>query len=186
MGRHRTVFTYEDYKLLPEDGYRWEVLDGELVREPAPRPLHQIVADNLLVLLRPFVLEHNLGMVISSPLDVILSAENVLQPDLVFIPQDRLNIITDDNVRGTPALAVEVLSPTTTRRDRALKRRIYERFGVQEYWIVDPQAREIEVLTLTETGYVSHTVGRGNTVTSPLFPGLSVDVAQVCRNPVSY
>lgn len=187
MGKHRTVFTYEDYKLLPEDGHRWEILDGDLVREPAPRPFHQIIADSLLVLLRQFVVERGFGLVISSPLDVVLSEENVLQPDIVFIPKDRWAIVTEENLWGAPALAVEVLSPATTHRDRAVKRKIYERFGVEEYWIVDPERKEIEVLSRTEAGYARRDLLReGDALTSPLFPGLSLPLTQIFWNPLSY
>lgn len=186
MERNRTVFTYEDFKRLPEDTHGWEVLEGELVHEPSPRPFHQIVAGNLFALLQPFALEHRLGHVIAA-VDVVLSETNVLEPDLVFIPKERVGIITEVNVRGAPALVVEVLSPTTTRRDRDVKRKIYERFGVQEYWIVDPQARTVEVMTLNEEGYVSRGVlAQGHVLTSPLFPGLSLEVSGVFHDPFSY
>lgn len=187
MERRRTVFTYEDYKLLPEDGSRWEVLDGDLVREPAPRPFHQIVGDNLFHLMYAHVRSHGLGIVISSPLDVVLSEENVVQPEFVFIPTDRFNIVTEDNVSGAPALAVEVLSPSTRHRDRVVKRKIYERFGVREYWIVDPERKTIEVLALADEGYaVCGTFTEKDVLRSPLFPGLSIEVRQFFHNPLFY
>lgn len=186
MARQRTLFTYEGFKRLPEDTRGWEVLEGELVHEPSPRPFHQIVAGNLFRLLSSFALDHRLGHVIAA-VDVVLSETNVLEPDLVFIPKERVDIITEVNVWGAPALAVEVLSPTTTRRDRDVKRGIYERFGVQEYWIADPRARTVEVLALAAGGYVSRGVFRQDQVlTSPLFPGLQLAPADVFRDPFAY
>lgn len=187
MARQRTVFTYDDYRRLPDDGRRWEVLDGCLVHEPAPRPLHQVVISNILWLLESAVRQNNLGMVLTAPLDVVLSEENVVQPDIVFIPSDRLGIIGEENVRGAPALVIEVLSPSTLRRDRAVKRGIYERFGVREYWVVDPGHRRIERLVLAEQGYGDPAVlSAGDVLASPLFPGLAADVHQVFDSPLTY
>lgn len=189
MVAHRTVFTYEDYRQLPEDGYRWEVLEGCLVREPAPRPLHQFVVRNIFWLLESIARQDDLGAVLTSPLDVVLSEENVVQPDVVFIPHNRMEIIGEENVRGAPALVVEILSPSTFGRDRAVKREIYERFGVREYWIVDPGQRRIERLALIEQGRgygAPQVLGAGDVMTSPLFPGLAIDVRQVFDNPLTY
>ncbi len=187
MGRHRTVFTYDDYKLLPEDGCRWEVLDGDLVRQPAPRPFHQIVVMNLAGLLRAFALGHGLGHVLTAPLDVVLSRENVVQPDIIFIGREQMDVITEENISGAPALVVEVLSPATSTRDREVKRKIYERFGVREYWMVDPHARTVAILALAEEGYVSRGVfAPGQHFSSPLLPGLTVRVADLFHDPFSY
>lgn len=187
MPERRTVYTYEDYRRLPEDGCRWEVLDGELLREPAPRPLHQIVVANLLDVLRPHTRHHNLGIVLDSPLDVVLSDENVAQPDIVFIPRDRWDIIGEENVRGAPALVVEVLSLSTLHRDRDKKRSIYERFGVQEYWIVDPWEKRLMRLVLTAYGYGDPEILKhGDVLTTPLLPGLGIEIRQVFDNPLTY
>lgn len=187
MAARRTVYTYEDYCRLPDDGYRYEILDGELIREPAPRPLHQIVIKNLLVLLDAATSRDNLGIVLTSPLDVLLSEENLVQPDLVFIPRDRWDLITEANVQGAPALVIEVLSLQSVSRDRERKRRVYERFGVQEYWIVDPWERRIERLVLGEGGFGDPEVlGEGDTLITPLLPGLRFDVRRVFDNPLSF
>lgn len=187
MGAHRSVFTYADYKELPEDGYRYEILNGDLVREPSPRPMHQIISGNLFATLRQFALEHRLGLVLDAPVDVVLSEVNVLEPDLIFIPRDETALLTEENIAGAPTLVVEILSPSTRKRDLTVKRRIYESFRVKEYWLVDPDSRTINVLALTETGYVSKgALTTGDTLTSPLFPGLAIDVADVFRNPFLY
>ncbi len=187
MAVRRPGFTYEDYRRLPEDGYRYEILDGELVREPAPRPLHQIVVKNLLLLLDGAASRESLGIVLCAPLDVILSDENLVQPDIVFIPRGRWATITDENVRGAPTLVVEVLSPSSRNRDRVRKLRIYERFGVQEYWIVDPEKRCVERMVLTDQGYGAPSVlFAGDVLTTPLLPELAIDIRQVFQNPLTY
>lgn len=183
----RVAFTYEDYKQLPDDGYRYEILDGDMVREPAPRPAHQMISGNLFAILRQFALEHRMGLVFNAPVDVVLSQVNVLEPDLIFISRDEMAVLTEENVAGAPTLVAEILSPSTRQRDRTIKRKIYERFGVKEYWIVDPDDRTIEVLALMETGYVSRGVfTAGETLSSPVLPGLVIDVAAVFRNPLAY
>lgn len=187
LAARRIVYTYEDYCRLPDDGYRYEILDGELIREPAPRPLHQIVVKNLLLLLDAAASRDCLGIVLTSPLDVLLSEDNLVQPDVVFIPRDRWDLITEANVQGAPALVIEVLSLQSVSRDRERKRRVYERFGVQEYWIVDPWERRIERLVLGEGGFGDPEVlGEGDTLTTPLLPGLRFDVRRVFDNPLSY
>lgn len=187
MGAHRTTFTYEDFKQLPEDGYRYEILNGDLVQEPPPRPMHQIISANLFATMRQFALEHRLGLVLYAPVGVVLSEVNVLEPDLIFISRDETDLLTEENVAGAPTLVVEILSPSTRKRDLTVKRRIYESFRVKEYWLVDPDGKTIDVLALTETGYVSRgALTTGDTLTSPLFPGLAIDVADVFRNPFLY
>lgn len=187
MPVRRTVFTYDDYCQLPDDGYRWEVLEGCMVREPAPRPLHQVIVGNLFRMLDGAAHRDRLGLVVASPLDVVLSEENVVQPDLVFIPSDRLSIVREKNIGGAPALIVEVLSPATHSRDRAVKRNVYERFGVREYWIVDPDRRTVERLVLAGDRYADPvTLSEGDTFSSPLFPGLEIEVRQIFASPLLY
>lgn len=187
MAPRRTVFTYEDYRGLPDDGYRWEILEGCMVREPSPRPLHQFIVGNLFRILDGAAHRDRLGYVLAAPLDVILSEENVVQPDLVFVPLNRLDIIREENLRGAPALTIEVLSPSTAGRDRAVKRKIYEHFGVSEYWVVDPEHRTVERFVLTGDRYAGPmTLAGGDTLTTPLLPGLVIDVQQVFDSPLTY
>ncbi len=182
----RAVFTYEDYKALPEDGGRWEVLEGRLCREPAPPPFHQVVA-NLLHLLGDFARERALGHVLPSPLEVVLSPHNVIQPDLLFLPAERMHMVGDENVAGSPSLVVEVLSPATRERDTVIKRSVYERFGIAEYWLVDPEARTVEVLLLEEGRYRRGGVFRtGQVLSSPAFRGLTIRVDDVFHDPYAY
>lgn len=142
-------FTYEDYLLLPEEK-RYELIDGDLYMIPAPRPRHQFISQRIGIPLVQFVEERNLGRVIFAPCDIYLSQQDVVQPDILFISSDRLPIIKEPYIQGAPDLVVEVISPSDPERDRDLKRKLYSRYGVREYWIVDPEAKTIEILTRYE------------------------------------
>jgi Uma2 family endonuclease len=173
-------FTYEDYKQLPDD-QRYEVLEGELVMTPAPKSLHQLILANLHLILGTFVREHGLGKLLFAPTDVVLSERNVVQPDLLFVASNRISIIDlQGAVHGAPDLVVEVLSPSTARRDLEIKMQIYSTYGVREYWIVDPEAGAIEVLTNQGPGLETwQRFPKDGTLTSPTFPALKLNVAQV-------
>jgi Uma2 family endonuclease len=140
-------FTYQDYLHLPDDGKRYQIIEGEVYMVPAPTPAHQTIQGNIYYLLRSFVAVRDLGRVFLAPCDVVLSNEDVVQPDLLFISRERSQIITERNIAGAPDLIVEILSPHTRKLDRILKRRLYARYGVQEYWLVDPATRTVEILT---------------------------------------
>ena len=173
-------YTYADYCRLPDDGKQYEVIDGVLYMAPAPNPRHQEVSAYLFLLIGPAVLAKGLGRVYYAPIDVIFADGDTFQPDLIFVSRDRLHIITRRGVEGPPELVVEVLSPSTRRRDRELKRRRYAHFGVLEYWQVDPETRTIRVLILEGGEYAERGIyGIGDELTTPLIPGLSIPVAQV-------
>lgn len=173
-------FTYEDYKLLPEDK-RYEIIEGDLFMTPAPNFRHQMILSRLLVRLWTFVEAGGLGQVVPAPTDVILSQENVVQPDLLFVSKERLGIVDQNGgVGGAPDLAVEILSQSTLRRDQIIKRKLYSKYGVREYWVVDPEGRAVEILTQTATGLETWRVFPvGSVVTSPLLPGLSISTSDV-------
>ena len=137
----RLRFTYRDYLLLPE-GDRRELIEGDFYVVPAPSIRHQTVAANLGTLLRERVRRNRLGIILWAPTDVVLSPETVVQPDILFVSNERRGIITEPNVSGAPDLVVEILSPGTEERDRELKLNLYARYGVREYWIVDPGGRD--------------------------------------------
>lgn len=135
-------FTYEHYCQLPE-GDRYELIEGELLLTPSPTVRHQRVAATMQEALRTFVKANDLGSVFYAPLDVVLSDENVVQPDILFISKERDNIIKEENIQGPPDLVVEIISPSTAERDRSLKKALYGKFGVREYWIVDPEIKQL-------------------------------------------
>ncbi len=148
-------FKYEDYLHLPDDGKRYQIIGGELYVVPAPVPYHQKISRNIEFILFAFVKERDLGEVFNAPCDVILSEEDVVQPDILFISKEREHIIGEKNIQGAPDLIIEILSPRTMEIDRKLKVKLYERYGVKEYWLVEPERKEVEVLVLGEDGYTS-------------------------------
>ncbi len=165
-------FTYEDYQHTPED-QRFELLDGELTMVPAPNLRHQRIGTRLGALLHAFVQERDLGEVFHAPCDVVLSNTDVVQPDLLFVSEERAHLLLGgDNVLGAPDLVVEILSPSTAGRDRTLKRALYAKHGVKEYWLVDPDARTVTVLRLGAGDFqVAAIYGEGQTMASPTLSG---------------
>lgn len=172
-------FTYHDYLHLPEDK-RYEIIDGDLHMTPAPLMKHQKVSGHLYRILHEWADKESRGEVFYAPVDVILSDEDVLQPDLLFISQERLGILTEKNVQGAPDLVIEILSPHSQEWDRSIKRKLYEKYGVREYWMVDLEAQSIEVLPLTDEGFKTLRVyTKGTHLKSPLLENLSFSVEEI-------
>ncbi|MYA21695.1 MAG: Uma2 family endonuclease [Gemmatimonadetes bacterium] len=173
-------FTYEDYQHTPEDK-RYELLDGELIMVPAPNLGHQRIGAKLGIRLYTFVEERSLGEVFFAPCDVVLSNTDVVQPDLLFVSNERAHLLLGgDNVRGAPDLVVEIFSPSTAERDQTLKRALYVKHGVKEYWLVDPDARTVSVLLLGEDAFeVEAIYGEGQTMNSPTLTGFSVGLNEI-------
>ena len=178
MQTTRLRFTYRDYLLLPE-GDRRELIEGDFHAVPAPSIWHQTIVANLGMALRDFVKRNRLGAVLWAPTDVVLSPESVVQPDILFISNERRGIITEDNVSGAPDLVVEILSPSTAERDRELKRALYARCGVREYWLVDPEDSSVEVMALEEAGVDSTRAFTSGRVESAVLPELGVPLAEI-------
>ncbi len=174
-------FTYQDYLLLPEDK-RYEIIEGELFMVPAPIPYHQDIFRSLFRILTDYAQSKNLGKVYSAPIDVVLSNENIVQPDILFISKERLSIIGQKNIRGAPDLVVEILSPGTAEKDKILKRKLYAKFGVKEFWLVDGKKKEIEVLSLQEEDLKRWGVYTGEeTLGSFLWQDIRIPVNKVFR-----
>jgi Uma2 family endonuclease len=172
-------FTYEDYVLLPEDR-RYEVIDGELFMTPAPTLFHQAVKGRIKHLLDDLVGSTGLGVVLDAPTDVVLSIHDVLQPDILFVLDERRPILTEKYVAGAPDLVVEVLSPSTEARDREIKAKRYAASGVREMWLVDPAAKSIEVLVNAGDGFRRVSLyTEGDRVRSATLPGLEFPAAPV-------
>jgi len=144
--RSRTRWTYAQFARLPgEGGTRHEVIDGALAVTPAPTSEHQQAVTDLVMALGPFVRAHGLGRLLAGPIDVLLGEGDYLEPDLVFVRADRAHIVSPRGVEGPPDLVVEVLSPSTAKRDRGVKLERYRHFQVPEYWIVDAGARSVDI-----------------------------------------
>lgn len=137
-------WTYSEYARLPDDGNRYEVIDGEVCMTPAPGPHHQRVAARLFFVLQEYVERHGLGEMLWD-VDLLFVSGQYLRPDMLFVPREASAAVTDRGMEGTPGLVVEVLSPHSARIDRVLKPKRYRDFGVAEYWVVDPVGRAIEV-----------------------------------------
>jgi Uma2 family endonuclease len=145
--------TWDDYKLFPNDGRRHELIDGQHIMSPSPKSKHQDASSNLFWLLQSFIRPRRLGRLYAAPFDVIFSQFDVVEPDLLFIAALRVKKLVKDWVRGAPDLVVEILSPSMGEIDRSLKFKQYEKFGVREYWLVDPEIESVEIFVLRDSGY---------------------------------
>lgn len=172
--------TYEDFAEFPEDGMRHEILDGEHYMSPAPSTAHQRVAMRLSAILWTHCQRARAGEVFAAPFDVLLSAHDIVEPDLIFISAARAGILTDKNIEGAPDLLVEIVSPGTGKRDETLKRQRYEALGVAEYWLIHPDQQWVRVYRRAAAGYeIAAQLGGGDTLTTPLLPGLAIAVAEI-------
>ena len=172
-------WTYAEYMRLPMSGTtRYEVIDGELAVTPSPTSWHQIGIANLMHVLDNFVREHRLGRLLPSPIDVLFGEGDYLQPDLVFVRADRAHLVSERGIEGPPDIVVEILSPSTADRDRGIKLERYRHFGVADYWIVDLEAKAIEVWRLADSAQEPVVVGTGETLRwTPVEGGPTLDVA---------
>ena len=178
----RTKLTYADYLLFPEDGKRHELMDGEHYMTPAPNTRHQRISSNLHRMIAPHVHAGRLGLLLAAPTDVVLSDVDVVQPDLIFVTASRVPTIQEKAIHGAPDLLIEILSETTRKIDERLKRNLYERHGVSEYWLVDPEVETIKVYRLTQSRYIcsSELAKKSNGILStPLLPGLELRLSDI-------
>lgn len=172
-------FTYQDYLKLSDDK-RYELIEGELIMTPSPITYHQWILKNILYELEKFVRDKKSGKVFTAPYDVYLDDENVLQPDILFISNERANIIGEKNVQSAPDLVVEVLSEYTAYRDMVKKKKLYARFGVKEYWVVDPEEKTVEIYSLKEGIFMLETTySKDSILESPFLVDLKIKLSEV-------
>ena len=179
-------FTYEDFVHFPNDGKRHELIDGEHFVTPSPNTKHQAVSSNLHGMLWAYLKQHPIGRVYAAPFDVVLSDLDVVEPDLLYISHDRLQLLTSQHLRGAPDLAIKILSPGTRKTDEVTKRKLYERFDVREYWVVDPELDVIKVSRHADGAFTRAaelSAERGDELTTPLLPGFFVKLAEVFESP---
>jgi Uma2 family endonuclease len=173
-------FTYEDYVHFPNDGKQYQIIRGEVYMTPAPVPYHQRVIRKLGRILDEFITTNKLGEVFYAPCDVLLSDEDVVQPDLFFISNEKMSIIKDKYIAGIPDLAIEILSTYTKKLDKLLKKKLYESYGVKEYWVVDIDKKTIEVFSLKGRSYKTIGVYKGNDIVqSDLINGLKFNLKEI-------
>lgn len=172
-------YTYEDYLNIADDK-RYELIEGGLIMVPAPVTYHQKISRELEFELLKFVKENNLGEVFDAPCDVVLSNENVVQPDILFISKERLNIIGEKNIQGPPDLVIEIVSEDSAYRDMIQKKKLYAQSGVSEFWLVIPKEKEIEIYTLEKECYqLFKRYGEKDTLKSHLLKELRIELKRI-------
>ena len=178
LGLQEKTHSIRDYKLLPE-GAPYQLIGGELIMVPAPNPRHQIILGNIVEKVRQFT--KGLGITLFSPVDVYLGEEDAYQPDMIFISKQRQEIVKQDGIYGAPDLVVEILSPSTAYYDIKKKFKVYERYGVKEYWIVDPEMKGVDVFLLKSNGEfeLSSKYYEAGIVKSIILDGLEIDLKEI-------
>jgi Uma2 family endonuclease len=175
--------TYDDFVLFPDDGKRHELIDGEHYVTPSPNTKHQRVSFNLTVLIGAWLQAHPIGQAFHAPYDVVLSEFDVVEPDLIYLSNERAaSVVTTLHVRGAPELVIEIGSPGTRRRDEMTKKHLYERSGVAEYWIVDPEIDVVRIYRRTGDAFdraVELTRDADDVLTTPLLQGLEMPLAKI-------
>lgn len=178
----RIVLTYDDYVALPDDGKRYELHDGELSVTPAPGMRHQDVLLDLALVLAPHVRTRTRGRLFIAPFDCIMTNTSVVEPDLLYVDEARVPLLTQRGLEGAPTLAIEILSPWTGHIDRRAKMALYATHGVDWYWIVDPQTQTIDAHRLEGDRYrLAARLDGPTTRALPPFPELTLDPATVWR-----
>lgn len=176
--------TYDDYVLIPDDGQRHEIIDGEHYVSPAPFLPHQDLVTELVAWLRPFAKRNGLGRVLVAPTDVLLSKHDIVQPDILFISRENetARTATGKHILGAPDLAVEVLSASTRRLDENIKLDLYDRAGVREYWMFNAAQRSVRVYRRQDGRLLlaaELSAAAGDVLTTPLLPGLEIPLAEI-------
>jgi Uma2 family endonuclease len=170
--------TVENYKLLPETGPRYQLIQGDLYMAPAPNRFHQEISRNLQFELHSYLKRNPIGKLFDAPFDVYLDEMNVFQPDIIIVLDGRLGILTEDGAEGAPNLVIEILSPKTRRLDLVNKKQEYARAGVEELWIIDPEPRTITIHQFASDGVEKiRQIVQEEMLSTELLPGFSLVVA---------
>jgi Uma2 family endonuclease len=175
--------TYQDLRKLPEDLLRHELIDGEHIVSPAPIVKHQRVVLNIATIISVFVQPRGLGEVFVAPVDVYFSEHDVVEPDVLYVSSENAQRVQELFVDGAPDLVVEVVSPSSHRIDKVRKLRLYEAYGVKEYWLAYPKTDTIEVYRRTAEGRLelqaSLSAAAGDVLETPLLPGLRIPLGEI-------
>jgi Uma2 family endonuclease len=176
--------TYDDLARMPDDGMRHEIIDGVHYVTPAPSLRHQRVSMRLAAALAHYLEIHPVGEVLAAPVDTVFTQWDVVEPDLLFVADDQRGILTEPNIQGAPALVVEILSPGTRKRDLGVKKDLFDRGGVREYWIVDPKENTVTIYRRSSDGSLGEVQAlpeQANAITTPLLPGFSLALDRLFR-----
>ena len=171
-------FNYQDYLQLPEDK-RYEIIDGDLFMVPSPNESHQHILTNILYILINYVRRNKLGAIYCAPFDILFSDEDIVQPDVIFVSNENKKVITKDNIKGSPDLLVEILSPSTSKRDMGIKKKLYARHGVREYWIVDPKRETVDVFRLKGREFESKQYGVQDCLSCSVIKNLTIEAKEI-------
>jgi Uma2 family endonuclease len=176
--------TYDDFILFPDDGKRHELIDGEHYVTPSPNMRHQQISMNLVLLIGNWLEQHPVGRLFHAPFDVVFSKYDVVEPDLLYVSNERSNVLTAPNVQGAPDLVIEIGSPGTRKRDETIKRNLYGRSGVTEYWFVDPDIDVIRVYRRSGDTFarpIELSREAGDVLSTSLLAGLELPLARILR-----
>ncbi|MBI2470883.1 MAG: Uma2 family endonuclease [Planctomycetes bacterium] len=171
-------YNYQDYLQLSEDK-RYEIIDGDLFMVPSPNERHQYILSNVFYVLFDYVRKNKLGAIYCAPFDILFSEEDIVQPDVIFVSNENKKVITKDNIKGSPDLLVEILSPSTSRRDIGIKKKLYAGHGVREYWIVDPERETVEVFRLKGPEFEGKRYGIQDSLSSDVIKDLAIEVKEI-------
>jgi Uma2 family endonuclease len=178
--------TYDDFLLFPDDGKRHELIDGEHYVTPSPNTRHQRALGRLHFMIAAWLEEHPAGEVFFAPFDVVFTRFDVVEPDLLYISHERApGILTEQHVTGAPELVVEIASKGTRKRDETIKKQLYERSGVVEYWVVDPALAVVRMYRRGDRGFgraIELSKECGDVLETPVLPGLRMPLADVFRS----
>ena len=179
----RKITVKELFEMELEEGYFYELINGNIVKKQAPSPQHQIAVSNLLAFMNVHALSNELGQCCTAPLDVFFDEHNNTQPDILFIREDRAFIITNNGIEGQPDLIVEVISPSSIKQDRVTKKDLYLKFGVMEYWLIDPIYQTVEVYVLEQHQYVlKYMLVESGEVESKILEGFKIDIKVIFKS----
>jgi Uma2 family endonuclease len=178
--------TYDDFLLFPDDGRRHELIGGEHYVTPSPNVRHQKIIGNLYFLIRLWLESHPIGQIFLSPFDVVFSDVDAVEPDLLYLSNERAaEVLTPLHVRGVPELVIEIASKGTRKRDETIKRRLYERVGVSEYWVVDPAIDVIRIYRREDDRFgrpIELSREADDVLTTLLLPGLQLPLRNIFKD----
>jgi len=178
--------TYDDFVLFPDDGRRHELIDGEHYVTPSPSTRHQSISGNLHFLLRSYIERAPNGRVFYAPYDIVFTRFDVVEPDLMYFSHARAaDVLTTLHATGAPELVIEIASKGTRKRDETIKRRLYERSGVSEYWVVDPAIDVIRIYRLQDGRYgrpIELSREAGDVLTTSLLPGFEAALSSIFQD----
>ena len=177
--------TYDDFLLFPDDGKRHELIDGEHYVTPSPNTRHQRISGRLHLIIGNWLEAHPIGQLFYAPFDVVFSNVDIVEPDLLYLSNARAaDVLTEKHVSGVPELVIEIGSKSTRKRDGTIKRRLYERAGVEEYWIVDPDINAIRIFRRAGDTFgrpIELSVEAGDTLETPLLSDLAIPLARIFK-----